>query len=129
VLGTRWLPGQGMATFTDKFIKGLKPAAKIYEERDAGCPRLVIRVGQRGLKVWEVVVSRDGKRRRVRLGTYPDVSLAMARRLVTENKSAPAIQSAGPRVRDLWEVYCAEVSPNWRAFHDVEMVGTNGQNH
>jgi hypothetical protein len=111
-----------MAAFTDRFIKGLKPAAKIYEERDLGCPGLIIRVGQRGAKVWEVVVSRDGKRRRVRLGTYPEISLAMARRLATENKSAPSISSAGFRVRDLWEVYSAEVAPTRRAFADVENV-------
>jgi len=111
-----------MAAFTDRFIKGLKPAAKFYEERDAGCPGLLIRVGQRGLKVWEVVVSHDGKRRRIRLGTYPDVSLAMARRLASEHKSAPAIYSAGRRVRDLWAMYRAEMKPSRRAFHSVENV-------
>lgn len=111
-----------MAAFTDRFIKGLKPAAKFYEERDMGCPGLLIRVGQRGLKVWEVVVSHDGKRRRVRLGTYPDVSLAMARRLASEHKSAPAIYSAGLRVRDLWTMYQAEMAPKRRAFADVEKV-------
>ncbi len=111
-----------MAVFTDRFIRGLKPAAKLYEERDLGCPGLVLRVGQRGLKVWEVVVSRDGRRRRVRLGTYPDVSLAMARRLASEQKSGPTVHSAGFRVRDLWEVYRAEVAPRRRAFRDVEMV-------
>ncbi len=111
-----------MAVFTDRFIRGLKPAAKLYEERDRGCPGLVMRVGQRGLKVWEVVVSRDGRRRRIRLGTYPDVSLAMARRLASEHKSAPAVHSAGFRVRDLWDMYRAEMAPKRRAFGDVEMV-------
>ena len=111
-----------MAVFSDRFIRGLKPADKLYEERDAGCPGLVLRVGQRGLKVWEVVVSRDGRRRRIRLGTYPDVSLAMARRLASEQKSGPSVHSAGFRVRDLWEVYRAEVAPRRRAFGDVEMV-------
>lgn len=111
-----------MATFTDKFIRGLKPAAKLYEERDAGCRGLVLRVGQRGLKVWEVVISRDGNRRRVRLGTYPDVSLAMARRLASEHKSGPTVHSQGFRVRDLFEMYRVEIAPRRRAFGDVEMV-------
>ncbi len=111
-----------MAVFTDRFIKGLKPAAKLFEERDLGCPGLILRVGQRGLKVWEVVVSRDGRRRRVRLGTYPDVSLAMARRLASEHKSGPAIHSAGFRARDLWEIYRAEMKPRRRAFGSVENV-------
>jgi len=109
-----------LAVFNDKFLKGLKPAAKFYEERDAGCPGLLIRVGQRGQKVWEVVVSRDGKRRRVRLGTYPGISLAMARRMATDNKAAPAIHNQGLRVRDLWDMYSAEVGPRRRAFYSVE---------
>jgi integrase len=111
-----------VAAFTDKFISGLKPAAKLYEERDAGCPGLLIRVGQRGQKVWEVIISRDGNRRRVRIGTYPDVSLAMARRLASEKKSAPTVHSQGLRVRDLWVMYKAEMMPKRRAFHSVENV-------
>ncbi len=111
-----------MAAFTDRFIRGLKPAAKLYEERDAGCPGLLIRVGQRGRKVWEVVVSHDGRRRRVRLGTYPDVSLATARRLASEHKLGTGVHSAGLRVRDLWEIYRAEMKPRRRAFHSVENV-------
>jgi integrase len=110
-----------MATFTDKFLRGLKVATSIYEERDAGCPGLLIRVGKRA-KVWEVVVSRDGRRRRIRLGQFPDVSLAMARRLASEHKSAPAIHSAGLRIGDLWEMYRSEKKDTRRAFNDVEMV-------
>ncbi len=111
-----------MAVFTANFVAGLKPGPKIYEERDAGCPGLIIRVGQRGKKVWEVVVSRDGNRKRIRLGTFPDVSLAMARRLASEYKSAPAIHSQGMRVRDLWKMYSAERKPELRSFGDVEIV-------
>ncbi len=113
-----------MAVFSDRFIRGLKPADKLYEERDAGCPGLVMRVGQRGLKVWEVVVSRDGRRRRVRIGTYPDVSLAMARRLASEHKSGPTVHSAGFRVRDLWEIYRAEIAPIRRAFAGISIWST-----
>ena len=87
-----------MATLTDKFVQGLKLAAKLYEERDLGCPGLVLRVGQRGLKVW--------------------VEFALA----SEHKSAPAIRSVGFRVHDLWEMYQAEVEPKRRGFEDVEKV-------
>jgi integrase len=110
-----------MATFTDKWLKGLKPSAAIYEERDAGCPGLLIRVSRRA-KVWEVVASRDGKRRRIRLGTYPDTSLAMARRKASEHKSSLTIHSRGLRVRDLFDMYADEKRPIRRAFGDVEMV-------
>jgi len=113
-----------MAVFTANFVAGLKPGPSIYEERDTGCPGLIIRVGQRGKKVWEVIVSRDGKRRRERLGVFPDVSLAKARRLASEAKSAPEAHSSGMRVRDLWETYRAEVKDRRRAFRDVESVWT-----
>lgn len=113
-----------MAAFTDKFLRGLKPGPAIYEERDTGCPGLLIRVGKRA-KVWEVVVTRDGRRQRVRLGTFPDTSLAMARRLATDHKGAPAIHSAGLRVRDLWDMYAAEKRPIRRAFRDVELCWKN----
>lgn len=111
-----------MATFTDKFVKGLKPGAAIYEERDAGCPGLLIRVGQRGRKTWEVVVSNDGRRRRVRLGTYPEISLAMARRMASERKSSPALHAHSLRVRDLWDTYRREIKGSRRAWRDVEGV-------
>jgi integrase len=110
-----------MAVFTDRFLKGLKPRASIYEERDLGCPGLLIRVGQRA-KVWEVVASRDGRRRRVRLGTYPDMSLAEARRSAEDHKAAPALHSRGMRMRDLWDTYAAEMAPRRRAWRDVEQV-------
>lgn len=124
VLGIRCCEVDMMAAFTDKFLRGLKPGTTIYEERDTGCPGLLIRVGKRA-KVWEVVVSRDGRRQRVRLGTYPDISLAMARRMATEHKGAPAIHSAGLRVRDLWEMYAAEMRPIRRAFRDVDLCWNN----
>jgi hypothetical protein len=111
-----------MAVFTANFVAGLKPGPKIHEESDAGCPGLVIRVGQRGRKVWEVVVSRDGRRRRNRFGTFPDISLAMARRPASEHKSAPEIHLQGFRVSDLRAMYQAERKPKRRAFADVEKV-------
>lgn len=113
-----------MAVFTDRFLKGLKPRDQIYELRDLGCPGLVIRVGQRGRKVWEVIVSRDGRRRRVRLGTYPDMSLAEARRAAEDHKAAPAVHSRGMRVRELWKLYAAETKPRRRAWRDVEQAWT-----
>ena len=62
-----------MTVFTDRFIRGLKPADRYYEERDTACPGLLIRIGKRGQKTWEVIVSYGGRRRRHRIGTYPDV--------------------------------------------------------
>ncbi|UOM34872.1 site-specific integrase [Acuticoccus sp. I52.16.1] len=111
-----------MAVFTNNFLKGLKPGAQSYEERDGGCPGLVIRVGQRGKKVFEVVVSEGKRRRRVRLGTFPDTSLATARRLAADAKAAPTEHVGGRRVADLWDAYAAERKDVLRSWKDVEMV-------
>ncbi len=111
-----------MTTFTDRFIRGLKPAAERYEERDGGCPGLSLRVGVRGEKIWTVIAAQGGRRRRIRLGTYPDVSLAMARRLAAERRAAPHLHMAGLRVADLWQMYEIEVAVSQRAFRDVQLV-------
>lgn len=113
-----------MAVFTANFLKGLKAAESAYEERDAGCPGLLIRVNQRGKKVFEVIVAEGRKRRRVRLGTYPDTSLATARRRAAEAKAAPEVHAGGRRVSGLWEAYKAEKEHTLRAWRDVEMVWT-----
>ncbi len=111
-----------MAVFTDKFIRGLRPAEVRYEERDTGCPGLALRVGVRGDKNWSVIAAQGGKRRRIRLGCYPDVSLAMARRLAAERRAASTFHVPGMRFRDLWEIYAREVVPNRRSFEDVRSV-------
>lgn len=113
-----------MAVFTANFLKGLKPAEASYEERDAGCPGLLIRVNSKGRKVFEVVVPEGRSRRRVRLGTFPDTSLATARRRAAEAKAAPTIHAGGRRVSDLWTAYKAEKEATLRAWRDVEMVWT-----
>lgn len=113
-----------MTAFTDRFLRNLKPAAERYEERDSACPGLAIRVGVRGDKQWSVVVTQDGKRRRIRLGSYPDVSLAMARRKATDAKAAPSLHVGGLRVRDLFGMYAEEKQDTRRAWRDVEAVWT-----
>ncbi|PKP67438.1 MAG: hypothetical protein CVT86_01705, partial [Alphaproteobacteria bacterium HGW-Alphaproteobacteria-8] len=111
-----------MTTFTANFLKGLKAGASRYEERDSGCPGLLIRVNADGRKVFEAVVADGRKRRRVRLGTFPDLSLAMARRLAADAKAAPEVHAGGRRVAELWEAYKAEKEGALRAWRDVEMV-------
>ena len=84
-----------------------------------GCPGLLIRVGKRGSKVWEVVVSRDRQRKRHRLGRYPEVSLATARRMASERKSAPIVLQSGLRVADLWRLFSDEFAGQRRAWRGV----------
>jgi integrase len=70
---------------TTKSIEALKPAAvKRYEVRDAKVQGLHVRVSTTGAKIFCVFVRQDGKRRRLKIGSYPMVSLADARRKAME---------------------------------------------
>ncbi|MEW7008139.1 tyrosine-type recombinase/integrase [Lentilitoribacter sp. EG35] len=72
-------------TFTTKSIEALKPATvKRYEVRDAKVQGLHIRVSTSGTRIFCVFVRRDQKRRRIKIGPYPMVSLADARRKAME---------------------------------------------
>lgn len=65
---------------TPKTIDSLPPVSgKRYEVRDELVTGLHIRVSARGGKVWYVSTRVDGRVRRIKLGTYPILSLADAR--------------------------------------------------
>lgn len=68
-----------MRTFTDKYIKSLKPKSKRYEViqgRGFG-----IRISPSGTKSWIYSYRINGKLRRMTFGNYPDMSLADANEL------------------------------------------------
>ncbi|WP_321447325.1 tyrosine-type recombinase/integrase [uncultured Cohaesibacter sp.] len=70
---------------TTKSIEALKPAiVNRYEVRDAKVQGLHIRVSTSGTKIFCVFIRQDGKRRRLKIGSYPMVSLADARRKAME---------------------------------------------
>lgn len=71
---------------TDKFIKGLKAKEKEYKISDGR--NLFIRVLKSGKKVFEVEYKSplSLKMKRVRIGEYPLMSLAMAREGVNKHK-------------------------------------------
>lgn len=65
---------------TTKTIEALPPAkGKRYEVRDAMLPGLHIRVSATGGKVWYLATRVDGRLRRIKLGSYPVISLSDAR--------------------------------------------------
>lgn len=67
---------------TTKTIDALPPAkGKRYEVRDAVLPGLHIRVSATGGKVWYLATRFEGRLRRIKLGTYPVISLSDARQL------------------------------------------------
>ena len=90
-------------------------------------PGLLLRVGKKGDKIWETVVSENGKRSRVRLGTYPALSVKQARLDAEAAKTAPT-RSRHAEIRtvaDLFERYRAARQDKRRAWRDVENAWTN----
>jgi integrase len=70
-------------TLTDVKVKRLKaaPPGKRYDVWDALVPGLSIRVTDRAQKSWTIVGRLRGKPLRVKVGTYPAIGVAAARRL------------------------------------------------
>ncbi|MGB3489829.1 MAG: tyrosine-type recombinase/integrase [Xanthobacteraceae bacterium] len=70
---------------TPKLIDNLPaPSARRYEVRDELVVGLLIRVSASGGKVWYAVCRIRGKARRIKIGTYPILSLADAREKARE---------------------------------------------
>lgn len=61
------------ALFTDRYIKSLKPEAKMYQVREGR--GFAIRVLPSGVKTWYYVYNFNGKRRQLNLGNYPNTTL------------------------------------------------------
>jgi integrase len=108
-------------TLTDRHIKSLKPHERRYDVRDAATKGLALRVNADGSKVWSVIVSRGGKRQRVSLGRYPDVSLSDARTKAVERKQG-GVRKTGT-VEYAFNQYIEEIKETRRAWKDVEQVG------
>ena len=73
------MPARSEASFTDAFIKSLKPAATRYDVYDKNLAGFGVRVSKSGTKSW-VALSRNMERKtRVTLGRYPQMPLAAAR--------------------------------------------------
>ena len=112
---------------TDAQIKGLKPKATRYSKADSGGLLLDITPG--GVRSWVYRYRLNGKREKVVIGRYPDVSLKEARAerdklagLVRngispfmEKKLAREGMSSDPTVKEFAERYYGEqVEKNWK---------------
>jgi integrase len=119
-----------MATrLNEKRAADLRPKAEGYEVRDDVVPGLILRVGKKGAKIWDVVVQTSPKsRKRIRLGTFPDMSVKNARKAAEaakEDVSRPSRSRDIRTVGDLFERYSAARAPQMRAWHDVNSVWAN----
>ena len=109
----------------EKKAAELKLKNERYEVRDQLVRGLILRVGKKGEKIWEVIISRGGKRKRVRLGTFPIVSVKDARKLAEAAKedSASLVRiNETKTVADLFAKYKDARSGNMRTWHDVDSV-------
>ena len=104
-----------------KKIAGLKAKNRDYEVRDAALRGLVLRVNRDGSKTWSVVISQNGKRQRVPLGGFPDLSLSAARRAAEERKKG-GIRKTGS-VEWAFGQYLEEIKPVRRSWRDIEQIG------
>lgn len=116
---------------TERDVQALAKKANAYELRDTIARGLALRVGVKGAKVWEVVLP-DGrildgrpKRKRVRLGQYPMISVKEARKAAEDAKEGafrPESVREFSTVGDLFERYKEKRSGEMRSWADVECV-------
>ena len=84
---------------TDRGIKALaspdKPQIDFYDEKN---PRFGLRVSRSGTRTWFVFDNEPGggRRRRVTLGRYPEVSLSDARQLALNHKHSIIVDKVDP---------------------------------
>jgi integrase len=105
---------------TDRFVAGAKAnAAGRADYFDSTARGLSLRVSGTGVKSWCYHLTRNGKRERITLGSYPAIGLADARRLAVEARGAleggkdprdlvTARQRGAMTVNDLFEIYLTE---------------------
>jgi integrase len=66
--------------FTEKFIQALKARAERYDIREQSGEGFAIRVSPSGEKSWVFIYAFEGRKRRMTLGSYPNLSLLEARK-------------------------------------------------
>lgn len=115
-------------SLTDAKVRAAKPQSKPYEIHDGDGLSLVVYA--RGNKTWRLrYVARSGKRRRVTLGRYPEVTIVKARSEAAKLRSLafdgadPAAEIAAARasqraesvgLQTVVDLYVAENRPTWK---------------
>jgi integrase len=118
---------------TDRFVAGAKADSTGRSDYfDAVARGLSLRVTANGVKTWCFNCTRDGKRARFTIGSYPAASLAEARRLAVEARGAleegrdpgdmlAARKAGAMTVQDLFAAYLSEhVQTNLRTAVETE---------
>ncbi len=112
------------AKLTETYIIKLKHKSERYDVRDTVERGLVLRVGKKfGAKHWHTFVYRGSKRRMVRLGLFPYMSVRDARMAAIQakaNANAPWTPEHIKTVADLFKEYRKAREPRMRAWRDVQ---------
>src|SRR5262245_33466091 len=84
--------GVSARKFTARFVETVATAQEREDIRDMALTGLQLRVTRQGSKTWALRYTRtsDGRRRRLTLGTYPNLSLEEARTRAREELAAIA---------------------------------------
>ncbi len=90
--------------------------------RDEIVRGLVLRVGKRGQRVWEVVIRRGKRHQRERLGTFPTVSVKEARKVAEEQAHTLRVDTGVKTVADLFDAYKAAREDKLRTWDDIQSV-------
>lgn len=115
---------------TPKTIDSLPlPSGKRYEVRDTLLKGLALRVSSTGSKVWYLSTRIEGKTHRIKLGTYPVLSLADARekahdvlrqiQMGTYGVREPQRVSLGEIIPQFIELYAKPRNKDWRGTESV----------
>jgi integrase len=115
---------------TPKLIDSLPPATgKRYEVRDELLTGLLVRVSSTGGKVWYVSSRIEGKIRRIKIGTYPILSLADARekarallrdvQLGKYSEKDPITPTFGEIIPQFIELYAKPRNRSWKSTERV----------
>jgi len=107
-------------TLTTKSLDAMKPATtKRYEVRDAKTPGLHVRVSTTGARMFYTMSRANGKRRRIKIGPYPVLSLADARRRAMEIARSIELgeYDLTPKVPDETAPTLGEVIPQFIELH------------
>jgi integrase len=76
-----------MRKLTDAFVRTLAaPETGRIEVRDAEIPGFALRVTEKGAKSWVLIYHLHGRKGRVTLGSYPELSLADARKQARQHR-------------------------------------------
>ena len=93
---------------TELSVQSMKPKAQRYMRADRD--GLYIEVVPGGQKYWWYVSQAGGKRKKVSIGKWPDISLKAAREMLVLKKRAAGIATLSPDVPD---VLLTEVAEEW----------------